>query len=156
MEIVRYLIEAAGGAEMPRIGVREADGTLRRVPTRTLAELLALPLAAFREALSSATEVEGERYRLLAPVDSLTEVWAAGVTYRRCADRALSQHIEGANRPPGRWSDGIRSSGHACHILEAWGFVLEIDWLGCAASFLETRRRVSRTRVAGTPSIRLC
>src|SRR6185369_3912039 len=83
MEIVRYLIEAAGAAEMPRIGVREADGTLRRVPTRTLAELLALPLAAFREALSSATEVEGERYRLLAPVDSLTEVWAAGVTYRR-------------------------------------------------------------------------
>ena len=91
MEIVRYLIEAAGGAEMPRIGVREADGTLRRVPTRTLAELLALPLAAFREALSSATEVEGERYRLLAPIDSLTEVWAAGVTYRRSREARMEE-----------------------------------------------------------------
>jgi 2-dehydro-3-deoxy-D-arabinonate dehydratase len=88
MEIVRYLAEAA---EMPRIGVRDADGTLRRVATRTLAELLALPLTALREALSTATEVDDARYRLLAPVDSLTEVWAAGVTYRRSREARMAE-----------------------------------------------------------------
>jgi 2-dehydro-3-deoxy-D-arabinonate dehydratase len=88
MEIVRYLAEAA---ELPRIGVRDADGTLHRVAARTLAELLALPLTAFREALSSATEVEDARYRLLAPVDSLTEVWAAGVTYRRSREARMEE-----------------------------------------------------------------
>jgi 2-dehydro-3-deoxy-D-arabinonate dehydratase len=88
MEIVRYQAEAA---DMPRIGVRDADGTLRRVPAHTLAELLALPLTSFREALSSATEVEDARYRLLAPVDSLTEVWAAGVTYRRSREARMEE-----------------------------------------------------------------
>ena len=88
MEIVRYLAE---GTELPRIGVRDADGTLRRVPVRTLAELLGLTLTAFREALSSPTEVEDARFRLLAPVDSLTEVWAAGVTYRRSREARMEE-----------------------------------------------------------------
>ncbi len=88
MEIVRYQAEAAMG---PRVGVRHTDGTVRRVPTRTLAALLGLPLTAIREALDSATEIEDAPYRLLAPVDSLTEVWAAGVTYRRSREARMEE-----------------------------------------------------------------
>jgi 2-dehydro-3-deoxy-D-arabinonate dehydratase len=87
MEIVRYLPEDGP----PRVGVRDDDGTLRRHPAATLAELLALPLAAFRASLQRAGEVEQAPYRLLAPVDSFTEVWAAGVTYRRSREARMEE-----------------------------------------------------------------
>ncbi len=88
MQILRYLTD---DAERPRVGVRDRDGTVRRLQARTLAELLTLPLTGFREAVGSATEVEGSPYRLLAPVDSFTEVWAAGVTYRRSREARMEE-----------------------------------------------------------------
>ncbi|MGH3409619.1 MAG: fumarylacetoacetate hydrolase family protein, partial [Streptosporangiaceae bacterium] len=50
-----------------------------------LADLLALPAGRLRELVASAASAAPSRgpFRLLPPVDGLTEVWASGVTYER-------------------------------------------------------------------------
>lgn len=51
----------------------------------SLAELLRLPASAFRARVEAAQRVRdgGHAADVLAPIDGQTEVWAAGVTYRR-------------------------------------------------------------------------
>jgi 2-dehydro-3-deoxy-D-arabinonate dehydratase len=88
MEIVRYVADPEAG---PQIGVRRPDGGLLRLPGRTLGDLLALPLDRFRSVVESADEAELPPYRLLAPVDSWTEVWAAGVTYTRSREARMEE-----------------------------------------------------------------
>src|SRR6187551_3159095 len=90
MEIVRYQADQVD-EQPPRIGVRDTDGVLRKLPVGTLAELLALPLTGFREVVERGGDVETTPYRLLAPVDSFTEVWAAGVTYRRSREARMEE-----------------------------------------------------------------
>jgi 2-dehydro-3-deoxy-D-arabinonate dehydratase len=68
----------------PTVGVAEGD-TVTVLPGTTVAELLAAGAEAFAAALAAA---DGERLpadglEYLPPVDGLTEVWAAGVTYQR-------------------------------------------------------------------------
>ncbi len=85
--------------------VRGADGSIRVALTgedgivlgyadgvRTLAECLRLPLADFRALVeridrSSSAVAEG----VLAPIDGETEVWAAGVTYKRSEEARVEE-----------------------------------------------------------------
>jgi 2-dehydro-3-deoxy-D-arabinonate dehydratase len=81
MEIVRYIDR---NEQVVRIGVRQ-DDSVTSIACGSLAELLAQPATVLREALAALT---GPRQPvddviLLPPIDGLTEVWAAGVTYER-------------------------------------------------------------------------
>jgi 2-dehydro-3-deoxy-D-arabinonate dehydratase len=67
-------------------------GQLRaRLPHATLAELLRLRTAEFRAALESASGANGSVDTPLAPIDGETEVWAAGVTYRRSEEARVEE-----------------------------------------------------------------
>jgi 2-dehydro-3-deoxy-D-arabinonate dehydratase len=79
VQIIRYADEAG-----VRVGVQEADD-VRPLPVPALADLLALPAGRLREFVASAASAAPSRgrFRLLPPVDRLTEVWASGVTYQR-------------------------------------------------------------------------
>jgi 2-dehydro-3-deoxy-D-arabinonate dehydratase len=84
MHLVRYVRagQVGAGAE---VGV-EADGLVRPLPVGSLAELLRSSSAEIRSLCEEAAGGEGvplSDVRLLPPVDGLTEVWAAGVTYER-------------------------------------------------------------------------
>src|SRR4051794_12690405 len=81
MLVIRY----ATGDEA-RVGVRDDDGTVRRLAAGSLAELLRLPAEEFRAAVSAGGDPEPGPVRLLPPVDGWTEVWAAGVTYQRSSE----------------------------------------------------------------------
>jgi 2-dehydro-3-deoxy-D-arabinonate dehydratase len=78
--IVRFQTES-GAAQL---GVVES-GQPGRALRGTLAEMLALPAAALRTALDAAVDgpLIDARGSILAPIDGETEVWAAGVTYKR-------------------------------------------------------------------------
>jgi 2-dehydro-3-deoxy-D-arabinonate dehydratase len=76
--LVRYL--APGGAAAA--GVLAGDGSVRRLAAR-MGELLALGAGELRRRVEDASADPVPADRLLAPVDGRTEVWAAGVTYRR-------------------------------------------------------------------------
>jgi 2-dehydro-3-deoxy-D-arabinonate dehydratase len=80
-QIVRY---AAGGDVA--VGLRDSDtGVVRALAAPSLADLLARRLGPLREAVESPGG-EVRDARLLPPVDGLTEVWAAGVTYLRSSE----------------------------------------------------------------------
>lgn len=57
----------------------------------TLAELLRLPAGELRAAVESAASASGMSERLLAPIDGATEVWAAGVTYKRSEEARVEE-----------------------------------------------------------------
>jgi 2-dehydro-3-deoxy-D-arabinonate dehydratase len=83
VQLVRYVTPAGVG-----VGVRDdADGAPRALPVPSLAALWQLPVDQLRDLLGA--EPEGDPVagaRLLPPIDELTEVWAAGVTYRRSSE----------------------------------------------------------------------
>lgn len=86
MQIIRFVHDGQVG-----IGLRGPDGAVRRLEAATIAELLRLPAAALRSTLAEAAARPGSPelaagLRLLPPVDGLTEVWAAGVTYLRSSE----------------------------------------------------------------------
>jgi 2-dehydro-3-deoxy-D-arabinonate dehydratase len=56
----------------------------------SLAELLRLPLAEFRGRIAAAGPTV-ESSRILAPIDAQTEVWAAGVTYKRSEEARVEE-----------------------------------------------------------------
>jgi len=87
MQIFRY----ADGAEA-RIGVITNDGRRRRLPVRSLAELLQMSLDDVRSLVEAPGESIGES-RLLPPIDGRTEVWAAGVTYKRSSDARQEESV---------------------------------------------------------------
>jgi len=89
MEIVRYV---RTGSTRAVIGVRQDDGGLRPLEVDSLATLLTWPLDRLRAFVSGpAGSPETQGLRLLAPVDGLTEVWAAGVTYRRSREARMEE-----------------------------------------------------------------
>ena len=101
MLVIRYEVRG-----QTLVGVRTDDGLVRRAPASTLAELLA---GDFRGAVEEAAAGPAEtgEVRLLAPVDGLTEVWAAGVTYERSSEARQEEsevadvyaRVYGADRP---------------------------------------------------------
>ena len=91
MQIVRYLDTDAG---FPRIGVLDGD-RIADLATQTMAELLRLDVDTIRtmvEADGPWRDIRGVRF--LAPVDGATEVWAAGVTYRRSQQARIEESTQ--------------------------------------------------------------
>lgn len=102
MRLIRY---RCSDGEI-RVGV-DADATILRLPCPSIASFLSEDLARCRSLVSAASFVEPAPVTLLAPVDGLTEVWAAGVTYLRSRDARIEESHEpdvydrvyGADRP---------------------------------------------------------
>lgn len=68
------------------------DGRLASLPgVASLADLLHLPLAELRALIEQARPATGEVSRVLAPIDGDTEVWAAGVTYKRSEEARVEE-----------------------------------------------------------------
>ena len=75
-------------------GLRQDDGRIIRIGSgaRAIADLLQLRGSELRARLSSAaTAGETPEGRLLAPIDGATEVWAAGVTYKRSEEARVEE-----------------------------------------------------------------
>ncbi len=92
MHIVRF--RTPRGAV--RLGVREPNGHLDALgaPEITLADLLRLPEDELRQLTSSPQREslpDDVSVALLAPIDRATEVWAAGVTYRRSEQARMEE-----------------------------------------------------------------
>ena len=87
MHIVRYVV--SGGA--PKVGLLD-DGTLRTLEVDGLHSLLRMPLDEIRSVVTPGAAVEGD-WRLLPPIDGLTELWAAGVTYRRSQEARMEESV---------------------------------------------------------------
>jgi 2-dehydro-3-deoxy-D-arabinonate dehydratase len=58
---------------------------------RSLAELLRLSVGELRAAVDAAAATPARPVRILAPIDGLTEVWAAGVTYKRSEEARVEE-----------------------------------------------------------------
>jgi len=88
MSVVRYL-DRTGAV---RIGFSDDLG-VRDLPVGTVADLLSGDLSRFRELVAKAGPVRESPVTLLPPVDGDTEVWAAGVTYRRSRDARMEEAV---------------------------------------------------------------
>ncbi|MBV8715479.1 MAG: fumarylacetoacetate hydrolase family protein [Chloroflexi bacterium] len=80
---------ASGSAELALL----ADGRMaaRLDGVDSLASLLRLPLRDLRALLEAAQPATQAAGRLLAPIDGETEVWAAGVTYKRSEEARVEE-----------------------------------------------------------------
>lgn len=92
MQIVRF--RAADGAVV--LGALRNDRVVARFrpPTTTLPELLRLPLDQLRSVVERTIVISSPPERdttLLAPIDGLMEVWAAGVTYKRSEEARMEE-----------------------------------------------------------------
>jgi 2-dehydro-3-deoxy-D-arabinonate dehydratase len=79
--LIRYV-----GRDGIGIGLANTEApalTVCRLNASSLGGLLELPLTEFRNTVAAADEPNATGVRLLPPIDGLTEVWAAGVTYFR-------------------------------------------------------------------------
>ena len=90
MHITRY-VDPSG---RPAVGTT-VDGVVRPLPVERLADLLTLPLADIRALLELAAAPAENPLRTLPPVDGDTEVWAAGVTYRRSREARVEESRDG-------------------------------------------------------------
>jgi 2-dehydro-3-deoxy-D-arabinonate dehydratase len=90
--IVRFL---SPDSDRPVVGVRDGDA-VTGLPVASIGELLRLPLADLREALTTAGPSHDD-VRLLPPVDGRTEVWAAGVTYERSRAARITESERAAD-----------------------------------------------------------
>ena len=90
MHITRY-VDPSG---RPAVGTT-VDGVVRPLPVERLADLLALPLADIRALVEGAAAPAEHPLRTLPPVDGDTEVWAAGVTYRRSREARVEESRDG-------------------------------------------------------------
>jgi 2-dehydro-3-deoxy-D-arabinonate dehydratase len=75
------------------------EGVVTVLAAQSLGELLALPLGRIRAACASPAgpTLPGASARLLAPVDGLMEVWAAGVTYERSKTERMTESEHSAD-----------------------------------------------------------
>jgi 2-dehydro-3-deoxy-D-arabinonate dehydratase len=96
MMIVRY-VDPSG---RPVVGV-ESDGRVRPFPENTtLGGLLQSSPTDIREACERALQdpgIDAAEVRLLPPIDSRTEVWAAGVTYFRSREARIEESDKAAD-----------------------------------------------------------
>ena len=96
MMIVRY-VDTAGTA---RVGVEHQGRVSPILGPTTLAALLRLPLTDIRAVVDDAVGAASTALsdvRLLPPVDGRTEVWAAGVTYRRSREARVEESDQAAD-----------------------------------------------------------
>ncbi len=97
MLIVRFV---PVGADRPLVGVQTGD-TVTELPFAGVGELLGLPLAGLRTALSTASTTgpthDATTVRRLPPVDRRMEVWAAGVTYQRSREARITESERSAD-----------------------------------------------------------
>jgi len=74
------------------LALTEGEEIVAGLPQRTVSELLRLSLGELRGALEGAPRTAGQRAKMtLAPIDGQTEVWAAGVTYRRSEEARVEE-----------------------------------------------------------------
>jgi 2-dehydro-3-deoxy-D-arabinonate dehydratase len=84
------IIRTSGG-----VMLADDDRPLRAFPQATIAELLRLTLADFQAAVEATASGGGSASaQVLAPIDAQTEVWAAGVTYRRSEEARVEESSE--------------------------------------------------------------
>src|ERR1700737_1389977 len=70
----------------------EDGAVIAGLTQRSLAELLHLPVTELRGVLEGGLKPSGWRATtILAPIDGQTEVWAAGVTYRRSEEARVEE-----------------------------------------------------------------
>jgi 2-dehydro-3-deoxy-D-arabinonate dehydratase len=94
MQIVR--VKDPDGEILVGIVRTEQEGFVQLPNVGEMQELLRLPLAELHTLLGRVTDVEGKNTTtLLAPIDGGTEVWAAGVTYKR----SMSARMEESDTP---------------------------------------------------------
>jgi 2-dehydro-3-deoxy-D-arabinonate dehydratase len=82
------------------VGLQRDDHIVPLDGVRSLGELLRLPLDAIRarcEDAAAGPMIDMAAVRLLPPVDSLMEVWAAGVTYRRSREARVEESDQAAD-----------------------------------------------------------
>ena len=82
IQLIRFL----NAKNEVQVGIRSNDsGSAQVIPVESMASLLMLSLPDLRLAVEAAlaSGISSEIRYLLPPVDQLTEVWAAGVTYKR-------------------------------------------------------------------------
>jgi 2-dehydro-3-deoxy-D-arabinonate dehydratase len=93
------LVRFRAGDDEPRVGVLNSEGTITVLPTRSIGDLLALPLDRIRGACTgpAGPAVPAGSVRLLAPVDGRMEVWAAGVTYERSRTARMTESEHSAD-----------------------------------------------------------
>jgi 2-dehydro-3-deoxy-D-arabinonate dehydratase len=90
-------VAAGGGRAMMLVrtpnglALVEGDQVRGRLAHSSLAELLRLRSTDLRAALDAAQPASGTAARALAPIDGQTEVWAAGVTYRRSEEARVEE-----------------------------------------------------------------
>jgi 2-dehydro-3-deoxy-D-arabinonate dehydratase len=84
--IVRFQTDAGG----PQVGLVDAAQSTRAI-SGTLSQLLRLPAAELRATLDAAGPVVTGAMTILAPIDGETEVWAAGVTYKRSQEARVEE-----------------------------------------------------------------
>src|SRR5271165_2388261 len=91
MRIIRYVPD---GEREPRVGVEDAGG-IRDIGVPTVGELLSLPLARIRGLAEEARRgpLVAREAISLPPIDGRTEVWAAGVTYRRSRQARMEESL---------------------------------------------------------------
>ena len=97
--VVRYL---AAGSERADVGLLDHGRVLPLTGVESTASLWALPLDELGVRLARALVDAGPgialaEVTLLAPVDGLTEVWAAGVTYRSSRDARMEESDRAAD-----------------------------------------------------------
>ena len=74
------------------LALTEGEEIVAGLPRRTVSELLRLSLSELRSALETAPRTAGRRAGVArAPIDGQTEVWAAGVTYRRSEEARVEE-----------------------------------------------------------------
>jgi 2-dehydro-3-deoxy-D-arabinonate dehydratase len=74
------------------LGLIEDGQLIGGLPQRSVAELLRLSAAELRNVVERSTTTSGNRAPTpLAPIDGETEVWAAGVTYRRSEEARVEE-----------------------------------------------------------------
>src|SRR5690348_5221684 len=89
--LIRYVDDTGSAA----IGVTTDDGRVRPLAVARLDDLLARPLADIQATVEAAGEPLAAPARTLPPVDGRTEVWAAGVTYRRSREARIEESGDG-------------------------------------------------------------
>jgi 2-dehydro-3-deoxy-D-arabinonate dehydratase len=106
-QIVRY---GTPGGEIKLALIQNGQPIGHFRPPQSVSNLLRLPANAFRSLVESAVEngpPEGDVDDVLAPIDGQTEVWAAGVTYKRSEEARIEEsatpdiysHVYRAERP---------------------------------------------------------
>ncbi len=89
------VVRFADSAGHVHIGLNEGE-VVRRLPGEwRIADLLRVRLEDMRAMVAQASsEIPADSVRMLAPLDGLMEVWAAGVTYERSRDARVEETTE--------------------------------------------------------------